>query len=217
MNVFHNDVPALFKYADDSTTIAPVTSNSDPSTRLVKLFLNWSKENNMICNPSRCEKFVVRKKNNNMQYGQIYNIPQCTSLLLLGVTLQSDCKFSELVRLNLVKVNRCLHVLRSLRKDQYSQVEIDHLFRSLVLPNFTMAFLCMELLNLTLNYTTFFRSLPQVPLCFFSCFYQGTLYRQDCKILKAITSIDNHPLLRIYHQQRRINIICVKTVCQPQG
>ena len=36
------------------------------------------------------------------------------------------------------------------------------------------------------------------------------LYRQDCKILKAIASVDNHPLLPKYHQQKKINIICVK-------
>ena len=35
LNIFHNDVPALFKYADDLTIIAPVSSNSDLSHRLV--------------------------------------------------------------------------------------------------------------------------------------------------------------------------------------
>lgn len=39
LNIFHNDVPALFKYADDSTIIAsPLSSNSDPSDRLIELF-----------------------------------------------------------------------------------------------------------------------------------------------------------------------------------
>ena len=118
-------------------TTPPVSSNSDQSDRFVELFLNWSRENNMICNPSKCKELVVRKKNNNTKYEQICNIPQCNSLSLLCVTLQSNCKFSEHVRLKLVKANRFLHVLRSLRKEQYSQVEIDHLFKFLVLPNFT--------------------------------------------------------------------------------
>lgn len=100
---------------------------------ILELFLNWSRKNNMICNPSKCKELVVRKKNNNKLYGQICNIPQCNSLSLLGVTLQSN----KHVRLKLVKANRCLHVLRSLRKEQYFQLEIDHLFKSLVLPNFT--------------------------------------------------------------------------------
>ena len=38
--------------------------------------------------------------------------------------------------LKLIKANKCLHVLRTHRKEQYSQAEIDHLFTSLVLPNF---------------------------------------------------------------------------------
>jgi len=87
LNIFYNDVPALFKYADDSTIIAPVSSNSDPSHRLVELFLNWSKENNMICNTSKCKELVVRKMYNNTQYEQICNIPECNSLSLIGVTL----------------------------------------------------------------------------------------------------------------------------------
>ena len=99
LDIFHNDVPVLSKYADDSTILALVNTNFGPSDRLVGLFLNWSGENNMICNPSKCKELVVRKKNNNTQYEQICNIPQCNSLSLLGVTLQSNCKFSEHVRL----------------------------------------------------------------------------------------------------------------------
>ena len=66
-------------------------------------------------------------------------IPQCNSFVLLGVTLQSDGKFNEHVRTKLVKANKCLHVLRTLRKEHYSQAEIDHLFISIVLPNFSYA------------------------------------------------------------------------------
>ena len=54
----------------------------------------------------------------------------------MGVTIQSDCKFRAHVNLILIKANEFLHVLRTLRKEQYSQAEIDHLFTSLVLPNF---------------------------------------------------------------------------------
>jgi len=89
----------------------------------------------MICNPSKCKELVVRKKYDNTQEEQICNIPQCNSLSLLEVTLQSNCKFNEHVRQKLVKANRCLHVLRSLKKEQYSQVEVDHSFKPLVLPN----------------------------------------------------------------------------------
>ena len=62
LNIFYDGIPAFFKYADDSTIIAPVSSNSDLSDCLVELFLNRSRENNMICNPSKCKELVVRKK-----------------------------------------------------------------------------------------------------------------------------------------------------------
>ena len=51
--------------------------------------------NQMSCNPSKCKKLVIRKKNNDENYAKIRDIPQCDNLLLLGVTLQSDCKFNE--------------------------------------------------------------------------------------------------------------------------
>lgn len=162
INIFHNDVTAFFKCADDSTITAPVSSISDPSDRLVELFLKWTRENNMICNPCKCKELIVRKnlKNNNTQYEHICDIPWCNSLSLLGVTLQGNCKFNEHVRLKLVEANRCLHVLRSLRKEQFSQVEIDHLFKSLVMPKFTYCLSEYGASESELNNTIFFRSLP---------------------------------------------------------
>ena len=93
----------------------------------------------MVCNPSKCKELVVRKKNHNVLYSPINNIPQCNSFVLLGVILRSNGKFNEHVRTKLVKANKCLHVLRTLRKEHYSQAEIDHLFISIVLPNFSYA------------------------------------------------------------------------------
>lgn len=49
----------------------------------------------------------------------------------------ANCKFSEHVRLKLIKANKCLHILRTLRKELCSQKEIDHLFKTLVLPILT--------------------------------------------------------------------------------
>ena len=37
----------------------------------------------------------------------------------------------------MIKANKCLFVLRSLRKEGFSEGEVDHLFSALVLPNFT--------------------------------------------------------------------------------
>ena len=42
LEVFMNDTPVLFKYADDSTIVAPVLKDSDTSAGLVNQFLSWS-------------------------------------------------------------------------------------------------------------------------------------------------------------------------------
>ena len=130
-----------------------------------------------------------------MQYEQICNIPRCNNLPLLGVTLQSNCKFSEHVRQKLV-TDVCMF-LRSLiiRKEQYCQVEIDHLFKSLVLPNFTYCLSVYGASEPDLNIIKHF--LDRCHKRRFVCFpvsIKNLLCRQDCKILKAITSVDNHPL-----------------------
>ena len=129
--------PALFKYADDSTLIVPVWSNRHCRTDLVDQFLMWSNENSMICNPSKCKELIFRKKGFIQDIVQVYNIPQCTELPILGVKFQENFKYSEYVRAKLIKANKCLLVLRSFRKEGFSQAEVDHLFCALVLPNFT--------------------------------------------------------------------------------
>ena len=89
----------------------------------------------MICNPSKC--IIFRKKGFIQDIAQVNNIPQCTELPILGVTFQENCKYSEHVRAKLIKANKCLFVLRSLRREGFSQGEVDNLFIALILPNFT--------------------------------------------------------------------------------
>ena len=131
----------------------------------------------MVCNPCNCKELVVRKKNHNVLYSPIKNIPQCNSFVLLGVTLQSDGKFNEHVRTKLVKANKCLHVLRTLRKEHYSQAEIDHLFISdlTVIQNF-----------LDRRHKRRFISFP--------VFIKNLLNKQDRNILKKLISTDCHSL-----------------------
>ena len=46
------------------------------------------------------------------------------------------CKMYH-VHVKLIKANKCLFILRSLRKEGYSQAELDQLFSSIVLPSIT--------------------------------------------------------------------------------
>ena len=90
----------------------------------------------MSCNPKKCKELIFRGKGNNSQYNSLFDISQCSSLVLLRVTIQTDYEFRAHVNLKLIKANKCLHVLSTLRKEEYSQAEIDHLFTVLVSPNF---------------------------------------------------------------------------------
>ena len=112
-NIFLNDLeitydgfPVLFKYADDSKIVAPVLGNPDTFVTLVNEFLNWSRENCMSCNPCKCKEPVVRKKSNKGTYNPVNCIPQHNELCLLGVTLESVCKFTSHVKVKLVKASK---------------------------------------------------------------------------------------------------------------
>ena len=87
-------MPVLFKYADGSTIVAPVWKDSYTSADLVNQFLSWSINNQMLCNSSKCKELIFKKKESSKthhQYAPINNLPQCDSLVLLGLTFQPNC------------------------------------------------------------------------------------------------------------------------------
>ena len=134
-NIFINDLelvlgnqPALFKYANDSSIIVPVWSNGLCCTDLVDEFLTWTNNNKMGCNPVKCKELVFRKSSYNDNITQIHNIQQCNELPLLGVTFQSSCKYNLHVKSKLLKANKCLFILRSLRKEGMCQEGVDWFF-----------------------------------------------------------------------------------------
>ena len=93
LEISYNNTPALFKYADDSKIVSPVSNQCDPSANLVGQFMTWPKEKNISSNPKKCKELMFRSKGNNSQYNPVFDISQCSSLVLLRVTIQSDCKF----------------------------------------------------------------------------------------------------------------------------
>jgi hypothetical protein len=141
-NIFLNDleieiglIPALHKYADDSTIIAPVWRGIDCSHELVAQFFDWSNNNCMTCNPSKCKELAFVKRGTIQKFVEIVGIPQVNKLVILGVTFQSNTRFIIHVKDKLIKANKSLYVLRTLRGDGYKQPEIDYMFNSIVTPN----------------------------------------------------------------------------------
>ena len=157
--------------------------------------MTWSKENNMSCNPKKCKELIFRSKGNSSQYNPVFDISQCSSLVLLRVTIQSDCKFRAHVNLKWIKANKCLHVSRTLGKEQYSQAEIDHLFTVLVLPYFIYGLPVYGASEPDLNIIqNFLDRCHKRRFISYPDSINDLLKNQDCKSFKKVTSINNHPL-----------------------
>ena len=110
----------LAKYADDSDIISPMYDTADRSEALVKKFTEWSSKNGMSCNPSRCKEIVFKKKSCTQVFPLVSGISQTSALSILGVTFQEDCRYTTHVLNKLIKANKCLFTLRSLRKEGYT-------------------------------------------------------------------------------------------------
>ena len=146
-NIFLNDLEIKlgnetlgFKYADDCTIIALVYDDIDHSEDLINQFGRWAGQNRMNLNSTKCKELIMYKKRHTAEaYNSILGIPQTSTLTILGLTFQPNCKFSTHLKEKLCKANKCLYVIRCLRKEGCSQAEVDHLFSSIVLPNITYA------------------------------------------------------------------------------
>ena len=87
----------------------------DQSPEVVGNFLRWSEKNSMSCNPGKSKELTMRKNGFLEELCKIHNLPQCSEFKLLGVIFQYNCKHASHVREKLVKANKCLHVVRTLR------------------------------------------------------------------------------------------------------
>ena len=125
-NLFLNDLDVtqyckdsdLTKYADDTSILVTVCKNSeDESQKALNAFLEWTEVNGMSCNTNKCKELCMTKKGVTFNFPPLRGIEQSDSFTLLGVTLQKDCKFSSHVKGKLWEANKCLYILRSLRKD----------------------------------------------------------------------------------------------------
>ena len=60
LEIFFNGCPVLFKCADDSNILSPITRKRDPSADIVGQFLTRCKDNKMVCNPCKCKEMLER-------------------------------------------------------------------------------------------------------------------------------------------------------------
>ena len=202
-NIFLNDLEIKlgnetlgFKYADDCTIIAPVYDDIDHSADLINQFVRWAGQNRMNSNSTKCKELIMYKKRHTAEaYNSILGIPQTSTLTILGLTFQPNCKFSTHLKEKLCKANKCLYVIRCLRKEGCSQAEVDHLFSSIVLPNITYALSVYGASESELTIAQQF-----LDRCFKRRYISkkleiGELLKvQDHRICRKVFSIPNHPL-----------------------
>ena len=95
----------------------------------------------------------------------------------------------------IIKANKCLFILGSLRKEGYSQAELDHLFSSIVLPSITYGLPVYGASEAELT----------AMQCFLDRCYKRKytsksfsikhlLEKQDRKVFRKVSGIDRHPL-----------------------
>ena len=209
-NVFLSDLEihldnksVLVKYADDTTIISPVIGDNDNSIALINQFSQWSRSNGMCSNPSKCKEIIFRKKGCTIEFPMVSGIPQTKELTILGVTFQEDSRFITHIREKLIKANKCLFILRSLRKEGYNQAEIDHLFLNLVLPNILYGLSVFGAVNSELTTIQ----------CFLDRCYKRKytsdhinvyelLVQQDTRIFKNVFNNTIHPLRAIMPKKK---------------
>ena len=89
----------------------------------------------------KCKELTMKKRVNCDLFSPIGLIPSCKEVEILGSPSNATANFQKN---KLVKANKSLHILRTLRKEGYNQSEIDLLFNTIVLPNINYAFICLR-------------------------------------------------------------------------
>ena len=144
----------------------------------------------MNSNSTKCEELIICKKGYTAEaYNSILGISQTSELTILGLTFQPNCKFStHLKEKILCKANKCLYVIRCLRKEGCSQAAI-------VLPNITYALSVYGASESELTTSQQF-----LDRCFKHRYTSkkleiGELLKvQDHRICRKVSSIANQPL-----------------------
>ena len=99
------------------------------------------------------------------------------------------------MHVKLIKANKCLFILRSLRKEGYSQAELDHLFSSIVLPSITYGLAVYDASEAELTaMQCFLDRCDKRKYTSKSFSIKNLLEKQDRKVFSKVSGIDRLPL-----------------------
>ena len=123
--------------------------------------------------------------------------------VLLGVTFQSNTRFIIHVKDKLIKANKSLYVLRTLRGDGYKQPEIDYMFNSIVTPNILYGLSVYGAANAELTTVQcFLDRCKKRRYTSQEVNIREILKNQDRKIYLKVKSMETHPLFRMLPKKK---------------
>ena len=143
----------------------------------------------------KAEKLLLGRK----VYTGFSSCSQTRALPVLGVTFQGDYPFTTHVRTKLIKADKSLFILRSLRKEGYTQAELDHLFQSLVIPNLTYGLSVYGALNAELTTVQCFldRCHMRTYISKAVNIFYDLLEKQGRKMFDKVKHQEKHPLRNV--------------------
>ena len=142
----------------------------------------------------KCNELILCKKVAH-DIDPVNNITQVSCLKVLGVTLQNNHRFNEHIKVKLQEANKCLYVIRCLRKEGYQQPDVDYVFRSIVLPKLTygLPVYASSIPELTTVQNFLQRCFKRKYVSYRIDIY-GVLEEVDRSLFKKISGMPGHPL-----------------------
>ena len=110
------DLTSIANSAEDTTPLVKVCKNEiDLSQEVVNQFFSWTQDNAMACNPQKCNELILCKRVAH-DVEPVNNITQVSCLKVLGVTLQSNHRFNEHIKVKLQEANVIIGLCSHLRR-----------------------------------------------------------------------------------------------------
>ena len=111
-----NDLTSIANSAEDTTPLVKVSKNEiDLSQEVVNQFFSRTQDNAMACNPQKCNELILCKRVAH-DVEPVNNITQVSCLKVLGVTLQSNHRFNEHIKVKLQEANVIIGLCSHLRR-----------------------------------------------------------------------------------------------------
>ena len=191
-----NELTSIVKYADDSTLLVKVCKNEvDLSQEVVNQFFSWTHDNAMSCNLKKCNELKLCKK----VAHDIDPVKQHHASFLFksvkGYLTKLNHRFNEHIKAKLQEANKCLYVIRCLRKEGYQQPDIDYFFTSIVLTKLTygLPIYASSTPDLTVVQNFLQRCYKRKYVSYQINIYD-VLEKTDRELFNKISSMPGHPL-----------------------